>query len=289
VGIAQKILPPGVLQVVGGDDKLGPWFVSHPGVQKISFTGSIATGKKIMAEGAKTLKRVTLELGGNDASIVCEDVDVEEVAKKVAFGAFMNSGQICVATKRIYIHEKIYKPFIKAMAKYAEEVKVGAGNEEGVMLGPIQNSMQYEKVQQFFEDSRKHGYTFVAGKDTVEASKGFFIQPAIIDNPPNDSMIVQEEPFGPIVPCQPWSSEEEVIKRANNTNTGLGACVWSPDLERAQRIGRQLEAGSVWINSFEKPNPKGSFGGFKESGLGHESGSWALMAYVSPQVMYVHK
>ncbi|KAI4135613.1 MAG: hypothetical protein LQ347_000509, partial [Umbilicaria vellea] len=172
VEIAQSVLPPGVVQVLGGDEKLGPWLVSHPGIHKISFTGSIATGKKIMAEAAKTLKRVTLELGGNDASIVCADVDIEKIAPQVAFGAFMNSGQVCVASKRIYIHESIYEPFVQAMVKFAQGLKVGASEEEGVMLGPIQNQMQYEKVTQFFEDSKKNGYKFAAGPDVVQSSKG---------------------------------------------------------------------------------------------------------------------
>ncbi|SLM36819.1 aldehyde dehydrogenase [Lasallia pustulata] len=289
VEIVQSILPPGVVQALGGDEKLGPWIVSHPGIQKISFTGSIATGKKIMAEAAKTLKRVTLELGGNDASIICADVDIEKVAPQVAFGAFANSGQVCVATKRIYIHESIYEPFVKAMVKFTASLKVGTSEEEGVMLGPIQNQMQYEKVTQFFEDSKKNGYKFAAGPDVVESSKGFFIQPTIIDNPPNDSRIITEEPFGPIVPCQPWTSEPEVIARANATNTGLGACVWSKDVARAVRIAAQLEAGSVFVNSSEKPVPQAVFGGHKESGIGGEWGSTGLLAFCNAQVLHVYK
>ncbi|KAI4791194.1 aldehyde dehydrogenase, partial [Aureobasidium sp. EXF-8845] len=147
IELAQTIFPPGVVQVLGGDDKLGPMFTEHPGIAKISFTGSIATGKKIMAACSKTLKRVTLELGGNDASIVREDVDIEATAPQLVMGAFQNSGQVCVATKRIYIHEKIYKPMIEAMAKVAGSLKVGTPEEEGAMLGPIQNEMQYEKVK----------------------------------------------------------------------------------------------------------------------------------------------
>lgn len=196
IELAQEIFPPGVIQVLGGDDKLGPRMTAHPGIAKISFTGSTATGKKIMESCAKTLKRVTLELGGNDASIVLPDVDIEKVAPELVMGAVQNSGQVCVATKRIYIHEKIYKPMLEAMVKAAANLKVGAPDEEGVMLGPIQNSMQYERVKGFFHDCKEQGYKFAAGTPDVAPGKGYFIQPTIIDNPPHDSRIIAEEPFG---------------------------------------------------------------------------------------------
>lgn len=152
--LAQDILPPGVLQVVGGDDKLGPMLTTHPGIAKISFTGSIATGKKIMAAAAPTLKRVTLELGGNDASIVLPDVDVQKIAPELVMGAFQNSGQVCVATKRIYIHQDIYEEMLAAMVAFVKSsIKTGA-SDSGAMLGPIQNQMQYEKVKEFFADTK---------------------------------------------------------------------------------------------------------------------------------------
>ncbi|KAJ9629532.1 hypothetical protein H2203_001906 [Taxawa tesnikishii (nom. ined.)] len=289
IELAQEIFPPGVVQVLGGDDKLGPWMTQHPGIAKISFTGSIATGKRIMAACATTLKRVTLELGGNDASVVLPDVDIEKTAPELVMGAFQNSGQVCVATKRIYIHEDIYKPMLEAMSKFASSLKVGSPDEEGVMLGPIQNAMQYERVKGFFADTKANGYKFAAGKPEVEEGKGFFIQPTIIDNPPSDSRIIAEEPFGPIVPTQPWSDEEEVIRRANATNTGLGACVWGKDVAHAERIGRRLQAGSVFINSWEKPTPQAIFGGHKESGIGGEWGSQGLLAYCNPHAMHVYK
>jgi acyl-CoA reductase-like NAD-dependent aldehyde dehydrogenase len=233
VEIAQAIFAPGVVQAVGGDDKLGPMLTAHAGIAKISFTGSIATGKKIMAACADTLKRCTLELGGNDASIILPDVDIKKVAPQVVMGAFQNSGQVCVATKRVYIHESIYTEFLEEMVDFTKTIQVG-DSESGSLLGPVQNKMQYEKVKEFIEDTRKHGYKFAIGEGTPPTEKGFFINPIIIDNPPNDSRIISEEPFGPIVPTQPWSDEEEVIKRANNTNTGLGACVWGKDVEHAQ-------------------------------------------------------
>ncbi|GAB7366393.1 hypothetical protein MBLNU230_g8190t1 [Neophaeotheca triangularis] len=288
VELAQEIFPPGVVQAIGGDDKLGPMFTQHPDIAKISFTGSIATGKKIMAACANTLKRVTLELGGNDASIILPDVDIKKTAPEVAMGAFQNSGQVCVATKRIYIHQDIYKEFVQEMVNFTNSITVGSP-EEGALLGPIQNSMQYEKVKEFFQDTKNNGYNFAAGDDTPAKGKGYFIKPTIIDNPPNNSRIITEEPFGPIVPTQPWSDEEEVIRRANDSNAGLGACVWGKDVEHAERIGKQLEAGSVFINSFEKPTPQAFFGGHKESGIGGEWGRAGLLAYCNAHVMHTYK
>jgi len=288
VELAQEVFPPGVLQVVGGNNELGAMLTTHPDIAKISFTGSIATGKKVMEASAKTLKRVTLELGGNDASIILPDVDVAKVAPEVVMGAFQNSGQVCVATKRIYIHESIYKEFLNAMVEFTKTIKTG-GPEEGAMLGPIQNQMQYEKVKSFFADSKAKGYKFAAGTPEVSGDKGFFIQPTIIDNPPNDSRIISEEPFGPIVPTQPWSDLEEVIARANDTNTGLGACVWGKDVAAAEKVALRLQAGSVFVNSYEKPTPQATFGGHKESGVGGEWGATGLLGFCNAHVVHVYK
>ncbi|KNG46698.1 aldehyde dehydrogenase [Stemphylium lycopersici] len=289
VELAQEILPPGVLQVVGGNNELGVQMCLHPDIAKISFTGSIATGKKVMETSAKTLKRITLELGGNDASIILPDVDIKKVAPEVVMGAFQNSGQVCVATKRIYIHDSIYKEFLQEMVNFTNSLKIGNPDDGDNMLGPVQNKMQYDRVKGFFEDSKTKGYKFAAGEPDIAASKGYFIRPTIIDNPPNDSRIIQEEPFGPIVPTQPWSDLEEVIARANNTNTGLGACVWGKDVEKACKVARQLEAGSVFVNSWEKPTPQAIFGGHKESGIGGEWGKTGLLAYCNPHVIHVYK
>jgi acyl-CoA reductase-like NAD-dependent aldehyde dehydrogenase len=176
-----------------------------------------------------------------------------------------------------------------AMIAFSKHIKVGTPKEEGVMLGPIQNEMQYEKVKTFFEDSKKNGYKFVAGNDSVEEGKGYFINPAIIDNPPNDSMIVTEEPFGPIVPCQPWEDEAEVIARANNTKAGLSSAVFGKDIERCEMIAEQMESGSVFINSFSKPGPMAIFGGMKESGIGGEWGKLGILAYMNAQAIHRYK
>lgn len=290
VELAQDIFPPGVIQAVGGNNELGAWLSLDPHVHKISFTGSIGTGKKVMEAASKTLKRVTLELGGNDASIVLPDVDIAKTAPELVMGAFQNSGQVCVATKRIYIHESIYTAMLAAMTAFVRTIKLG-GDAPDTLLGPVQNEMQYTKVRQFFADSQAQGHTFATGPPPAfpATSTGFFIPPTIIDNPPSSSRIIAEEPFGPIVPTQPWSDEEEVIRRANGTNTGLGACVWGRDVARAERIARRLQAGSVFVNSFEKPTPQAVFGGHKESGIGGEWGATGLLAYTNAHVVHSYK
>ncbi|KAH6664559.1 betaine aldehyde dehydrogenase 1 [Halenospora varia] len=287
--MVQQYLPPGVLQALNGDDRLGPMMTEHPGIDKISFTGSTATGKRVLQAAGKTLKRVTLELGGNSACIICPDVDVVKVAPLVALGAFFNSGQLCVASKRLFVHESIYQEMLEELTNVVKGWKVGGTAEEGVMLGPVQNEMQYNIVKGFFEDCAVNGYEFAIGGKAVGNESGFVIQPAIINNPPSHSRIVKEEPFGPIVPMMPWSTEEELIPRVNDTRTGLGGSVYCADIDRANRIASQIEAGTVWINSFERPLAQAFFAGHKESGLGGELGRHGLLSYMNPQVIHLYK
>ncbi|WEW54810.1 hypothetical protein PRK78_000235 [Emydomyces testavorans] len=289
VQIAQQAFPPGVVQALSGDDNLGPWLTAHPGPAKISFTGSIATGKKVMESASKTLKRVTLELGGNDPAIICADVDVDAVAPQIAMRAFANSGQICIAVKRIYVHESIYEKFRDAVVRATATLKVGEGNEPGVFLGPIQNPMQFEKVKGFFADIEKEKWNVAVGGKSDLGKPGFFIEPTIIDRPSPDSRIVVEEPFGPIVPMLTWTDEAAVIEAANNTKTGLGASVWSNDLEQARRIGDQIESGMVWINTHQESSFLAPFGGHKESGIGYEGGVGGLKSYCNAQTIIIKK
>ena len=195
--------------------------------------------------------------------------------------AFFNTGQVCIASKRVLIHESIYEPFIQAMADFSKNLKVGPSDEPGVMLGPIQNETQYERVKGFFADSKLKGYKFATGVDTVEASKGYYVQPAILDNPPSDSRIWVEEPFGPIVPCQPYSDIQDAIARANDSNTGLGATVFGSDVAKCQEVADQIESGTVWINSGPQPVPQAMFGGLKESGIGTELGTNGILAFAN--------
>lgn len=186
------------------------------------------------------------------------------------------------------MHESIYEPFVEALVNFAKTLKVGPSEEEGVMLGPVQNEMQYEKVKDIFEDTQSKGYKFALG-GPVEPSAGFFIQPTIIDNPPEDSRIVQDEPFGPIVPCQKYSDIEEVISRANNSRQGLGATVFGTDIKKCQEIANRIESGSVWINNMPTPHPAGHFGGFKESGLGTEFGTEGIKCYANVKAIHTYK
>ena len=201
----------------------------------------------------------------------------------------MNTGQVCVATKRIFIHHSIYKPFLAALIDFTSQIKTGNPEEADTVLGPIQNSMQYEKVKNLFADSKRKGYKFAQGTDTIEESMGYFIKPTLIDNPPDDSRVVSEEAFGPIVPCQSWKDEDEVIRRANNTKAGLAASVFGKDLKRCQRIAERIEAGSVFINSSAIPTPEVPFGGWKESGIGYEWGQGGIKAYMNMQLIHQYK
>jgi acyl-CoA reductase-like NAD-dependent aldehyde dehydrogenase len=231
---------------------------------------------------------LNLPSGGNDPAIVCKNVDIAATAPKIASLAFMNSGQICLALKRIYVHEDIYDQFRDAAVQFTKSLKSGEGNEEGVFLGPVQNKMQFEKVKTFFSDIEKEKWNVAVGGKN-EDKPGYFITPTIIDRPAEDSRIVTEEPFGPIVPFLSWKDEEEVIVRANNTKMGLGASVWSTDLDQAARIARQLEAGSVWVNTHLEVSPNAPFGGHKESGVGYEWSKGGMMAFCNVQSLFLKK
>lgn len=270
-------LPAGVVNIIVGDDALGPMMTAHPGFDKISFTGSSATGRKVMESAAPTLKRLTLELGGNDAAIVFADVDLETVAQQVFWSAVGNSGQACIATKRIYVEDRIYDAFLGAMHSLTDAMKMGHSEEEGVMLGPIQNAAQYARVQSLIEDCRRNGYALRQGRTPAE--DGYFVPVTVVDNPPQDARIVREEQFGPILPVMRFSSEDEAVAHANDTDMGLTATVWTKDIARADRIARRLNVGSVWINEASALSPMVPFGGHKQSGLGVENGLQGILEY----------
>lgn len=284
----RDLFPPGVLNIISGGDQLGPWMTSHPGFAKISFTGSTATGKAVLASAAKDLKRVTLELGGNDAAIVLPDVDLDDVAQKIFFGAFFNTAQICVATKRLYVHESIYDGLRDRLATIAKGVKVGDGTEQGTILGPVQNKRQYERVLDLLEDAKATGLTLVEGAAVPEGG-GYFIPVTIVDNPPEDSRVVQEEAFGPVLPMLKFSDIDDVIDRANHSDYGLAGAIWSKNESMAVEIARRLETGTVWINQNLNLRPDTPFAGHKQSGFGIENGMEGLLEYMVPQAIYVAK
>ncbi|TDZ27813.1 putative aldehyde dehydrogenase FUS7 [Colletotrichum spinosum] len=289
VELCIDVFPPGVIQVLNGDVDLGVAMTLHPGIAKISFTGTIATGKSVMSNCSQTLKRLTLELAGNDAAIVTEDIDVAKVAGLVAAGSFFNAGQMCVATKRVYVHESVFDEFLKVFT--AEVYKTFAINESAAapsLFGPVSNRMQYDVIQQIVDDCIKTGFNVVSA-DRPSDVKGFWVPPTIVSKPREDSVLVQEEQFGPIIPILSWSEEGDVLQRANLSNAGLGASVYCRDATRAEKLARKLEAGSVWINTCEMPNVGAFLSGHKDSGHGGEMGKQGLLSYCYTKSLHFAK
>ncbi len=284
--VLQEALPPGVLNVVSGGDTLGARLSEHPAVRKISFTGSVATGKKIMAAAAPDLKRVTLELGGNDPAIVLGDADPAKVAPALFQGAFRNSGQICIAIKRIYAEEKVAPALVEALAAEARKAVVGDGMDPDTTLGPINNRPQFERVCELVESARSDGGTFVAGGEPLPGS-GYFVPPTLVTGLEDGSRLVDEEQFGPVLPILPVRSAEEAIERANATHFGLGGSVWSPDTGRALELAARLECGTGWVNQHGGLSPEVPFGGRKWSGIGYENGRWGLESMTEIQALVV--
>lgn len=282
------MLPPGVLNIVTGGDALGPWMTEHPGIDKVSFTGSTATGRRVMQSASATLKRVTLELGGNDAAIVMPDADVETVAEQLFWAAFANNGQICIATKRMYVHADIYDALRDAVVAYARTVKVGDGSEQGTQIGPINNKQQYARVLELIQDAKDKGYKFLMGGE-ASTMPGYFVPITIIDNPPENSRIVQEEQFGPVLPLIRFDDLDEVVRRANATDYGLGGSVWGTDEDKALEIAQRIASGTVWINETQHLSPTAAFGGMKQSGIGVEGGVEGLLEYTNAQTIVRRK
>jgi acyl-CoA reductase-like NAD-dependent aldehyde dehydrogenase len=274
-------LPPGVFSVVTGGDELGKFMTVHPGIDKIAFTGNTDTGRHVMRSAAGTLKRLTLELGGNDPAIVLPDVDAKAIAPRLFWAAFRNNAQFCNATKRLYVHEQIYDQVLRELVAYTKTVKVGDGAAPDSQLGPLQNEPQYRKVIEYIDDCVRHGYKFAAGGTIDGGAPGWFLPVTLVDNPPDDSRVVMEEPFGPILPVLKWRAEEEVIARANDSPFGLGASVWGQDVSAVKRIGERLDAGTIWLNEVHEYSPHQPFGGHKQSGIGCENSLHGLMEYTN--------
>ena len=285
--ICGEILPAGVINVIVDQNDLGDALSSHADVAKVAFTGSTATGKKVMGSAAGTLKRLTLELGGNDAAIVLDDVDPVEVAPKLFIAAMMNAGQLCLGAKRIYVHELQYDQICEELGRLAREVVVDDGLKQGTQMGPLQNKAQFEKVKGFLEDARRNGKIVAGGE--VLGRKGYFIQPTIVRDIPDDARLVREEQFGPIVPVLRYSDVDDAIARANDSDYGLGGTVWAKDLDRAFRVAARIESGTVWINTFLDVSPDISFGGAKQSGIGAELGREGLEAFTQVKIINMAK
>ncbi|WP_435216597.1 aldehyde dehydrogenase family protein [Luminiphilus sp. nBUS_07] len=285
--LISDLLPPGVLNIVTGKGGLGAAISSHPDIDKIVFTGSTRTGKRIMEAAADNLKRLTLELGGNDAAIVLPDTNVAEAAGKIFATAMINNGQTCAALKRLYVHEDIYDEMCEALAGIAGSVKTGPASESPD-FGPIQNKMQYDRVCELAESAKADGATFLTGGEPMPGP-GYFFPVTIVKDIPESSRLVQEEPFGPILPVVSFSDVEDALEKANAVSVGLGGSVWSSDVAAAQKLASRLECGTAWVNNHAMIQPDAPFGGVKQSGVGVEFGRYGLVEYTNIQTLQISK
>ena len=285
--LIKDVAPPGVINVITDLNDLGAALTAHPDVRKISFTGSTATGAKVMAGAAGLLKRITLELGGNDAGIVLSDVDPKEAAPKLFNSAFQNTGQVCIAMKRLYVHEDIYDEMCDELASLANETVIGNGLEQGTKLGPLNNKMQFDKVKELIEEAKSDGNVIAGGE--VPDQPGYFIRPTIVRDIEEGSRLVDEEQFGPVLPVMKFSDENDAVERANATQWGLGGSVWSSDLGRAYALAEKMEAGTIWINKHSELDPTIPFGGSNQSGLGKELGAEGLEEFTQLKIINMAK
>lgn len=285
--LATKIFPPGVLNVVAGTDDLGRWMTEHPQIDKISFTGSVRTGKLVMASAASTLKRVTLELGGNDAAVVLGDVNPKSIVDRLFHGAFVNSGQVCMAIKRLYVQDNVFDAVCEELGRVAANARVGDGFDPNVTMGPVQNAMQHRIVSEVLKEAQDDPKAEILGGHQRLPRDGYFVAPRVVAHPSEDSRIVQEETFGPLLPVMKFSDVDEVLERANSTRYGLSGSVWGKDVDKAASLAERLEAGTAWVNQHVGSDPLVPFGGLKESGIGREMSLLGLKHYLEPQVLSV--
>lgn len=285
--VAASILPRGVFNVIIDANDLGAQLTAHPDVAKVSFTGSTATGKRVMASAAGTLKRLTLELGGNDAAIILDDADVATVAPKVFDAAMINAGQVCLAVKRVYAPREMVDALCDAFGRLAREAVVDDGRNQGAQIGPVQNRQQYERVLELIEDAKTKG-TIVAGGEPMEGD-GYFIRPTVVRDLPEDARLVREEQFGPVFPVMAYDTLDEAIAKTNDSEFGLGGTIWTSDPARGVEVAKRIHSGTIWVNKhldmpFDIP-----FGGAKQSGMGLENGVEGMKEFTQAKIINVAK
>ncbi|MER7930108.1 aldehyde dehydrogenase family protein [Streptomyces sp. NPDC096057] len=284
--ILRDVLPPGVLNVVSGRDPLGARLAEHPVPRKISFTGSTATGKRVAAAAAYDLKRLTLELGGNDAAILLDDVDLDAHADSLFWAAFVNCGQVCAAMKRLYVPRARYTEVVDALADRARSVKVGDGMLPDVQMGPLAIAPQFARVQELVSEALAGGATAAAGGGRLDGD-GYFFAPTILRDIEDGARVVDEEQFGPVLPVIAYDDVEEALARANGTQYGLDGSVWSADADRAATLAARLECGTSWVNTHSMPTQGVPMGGHKWSGLGVEGALAGLLSSTETKVLHV--
>ncbi len=286
--LASQVLPEWLVQVLPGGDELGRALTAHPLISKVSFTGSASTGKAIMASAAPTLKRLTLELGGNDPGIVLDDADPAAIASDLYWGALSNCGQVCAGLKRLYVPERMAAPIEEALAAVAAQVVVGDGTRDGVQMGPVQNQPQFERVVSLVAAAEADGAE-VYFRGEAPGGPGYFHPVTLVRRATDEMALVAQEQFGPVLPVLTYRDADEAVARANASEYGLGASVWSPDADRAAEVAARLEAGTVWVNQHPQLSPDVPFGGLKQSGLGVESSLHGLLGYTDISVLRVKR
>ena len=286
VELANTVLPAGVLNVVTGDADIGTRMVNHPDINKIVFTGSINTGRKVMGGASDTLKRVTLELGGNDAGIVLPGTHIKPMLEKLFWGCFINGGQTCAALKRLYVHESQYDEVVREFADYVSKIPVGDGMDPKNLIGPLTNKMQRDKVSAFVDEARARGARIVTG-GVLPKGPGLFYPLTVVADVTDDMKIVKEEQFGPAIPIIKYKDVDEAVRRANSLEVGLGGSVWGDDPAKASEVAARLECGTAWVNQHGGLHPMAPFGGVKCSGIGVEFNVDGLKEYTTIQVLNV--
>jgi acyl-CoA reductase-like NAD-dependent aldehyde dehydrogenase len=280
-------IPAGVLNVLTGDGSTGAALVDHPGVDKIAFTGSTAVGRMIGERAGKALKRVTLELGGKSPNVILPDADLEAAIKGSYTGIYFNSGQACNAASRLFVQKDQFDTVMSALSDAAKATKVGPGLDPETFVGPLVSAEQHDRVSGYIDAGKAEAELVAGGSTSPLGNGGYFVEPTLFSATSDDAKIVREEIFGPVLVAQPYDSIEEVARRANDTEFGLAAGVWTRDVSNAHKLASLLRAGSVYVNTWSASDPAAPFGGFKSSGIGREHGHDGLDAYLETKSVFV--
>ncbi len=290
--MADKLLPPGTVNVVSGGDEVGKTLVAHPAVDKVSLTGSVATGRSVAEIAGRDLKHISLELGGNDPAVVFGSVRPERVASRLLRAAMRNAGQVCVAVKRLYLHEDVADAVLEHMVEEARTMVVGPGIDPTTQMGPLNNRSQLERVMSLVDKARDEGGKVVCGgtvPDVAGHERGLFYTPTLVTGLEENGALVAQEQFGPVLPVQTFSDEDEVLAKVNGTRYGLGTSVWDSDIEHAKAFAARIRAGTVWVNAHAGIDEAAPFGGMGISGVGREHGRWGLESYVQWKTINVSR